>query len=72
MNSILSIGVQNVVDISSYQLEHLENSTRHFIEFHGGGTVTLEYSRDGKILNCSIRNLKSEVEGGERIMVMQK
>ncbi|MGF2654852.1 hypothetical protein ACQUWL_20385 [Serratia marcescens] len=72
MNNILSVGVQNVVDIKSYQLDHLESSTRHLIEFHGGGSVTLEYSHDGEIIQCSIRELLSEVERGERIMVKRK
>lgn len=72
MDNILSVGVQNVVDIKSYQLENLENLTRHFIEFHGGGSVILEYSSDGKIIQCSIRGLISEVEHGERIMVRKK
>lgn len=71
MDNILSIGIQNVVDIKSYQLEHKEHSTHHAIEFHGGGTVDLEYANSGEIIKCSIRGLITELDHG-RIMVIKK
>ena len=71
MKNILSIGIQNVVDIKSYQQEHLEHSTRHIIEFHGGGKVDLEYSDSKDIIKCSIRGLITEIEQG-RIIVIRK
>ena len=71
MENILSIGIQNVVDIKSYQQERLEHSTRHIIEFHGGGKVDLEYSHSEEIIKCSIHGLITEIEQG-RITVIRK
>ncbi|SWY00441.1 Uncharacterised protein [Klebsiella pneumoniae] len=72
MNNILSVGIYNVIDIKSYELKQIDNITKHFITFHNGGTVNIEYSNEGGVLNYSARGMITELEHGERIMVKKK
>ncbi|MEQ5724261.1 hypothetical protein ABN356_02780 [Providencia rettgeri] len=69
IKKILSIGIENIIDVESHNINKLYGSTSHFIKFKNGGHVELSYNEDGKLLDFSIHNLKTIVRDGNRILV---
>jgi hypothetical protein len=53
LETIQSVGIQNVVEVETHQIARIAGSTSHFIRFHGGGEVRFAYNQQGKLIELS-------------------
>ena len=72
IESIKSIGVENLVDVEVHKINRVFNSVSHYIKFHGGGEVTFAYDSQGQILEFTGNHIDAEVHNGERILLKRK
>jgi hypothetical protein len=51
MTRITSVGIANIVDVISHQIDRTDRATSHHVVFSGGGEARLSYrTTDGKLL----------------------
>lgn len=72
MKQILSYGIENIVDIRSYNIEHKDGKVFHHVVFNSGGTIELSMDLDGKNFSASANDMTSSVTGGNRILIREQ
>ena len=61
MDSIESIGIENLLDVESHTINRMFNSVSHYIRFLGGGEVRLSYNDKGQIVEFSAKNMAADI-----------
>jgi hypothetical protein len=54
--AIEGVGIHNVIEVESHQINRVLGSTSHYIRFHGGGEVRFAYNDQGKLIELSARD----------------
>lgn len=54
--AIESVGIHNVIEVESHQINRVLGSTSHYVRFHGGGEVRFAYNDQGKLIELSARD----------------
>ncbi|EKN4693291.1 hypothetical protein JE939_000017 [Yersinia ruckeri] len=72
MKTFLSYGIENIVDIQSYNIEQKDGRIFHHIVFNSGGTIELSFEPGGKNFSASAHEMLATVTNGERIMIKEK
>jgi hypothetical protein len=54
--TIEAVGIHNVIEVESHQINRVLGSTSHYIRFHGGGEVRFAYNDQGKLIELSARS----------------
>lgn len=57
IKQIKAIGIANLVDIEVHRINHIANSTSHFLRFRGGGELSFSYNQAGQVLEFSWNKL---------------
>lgn len=70
MENILSYGIENIVDIRSYNIEQKDGKTYHHVVFNSGGTIDLSFDSNGKF-SASVHQMSAKVTNGERILISE-
>lgn len=69
LDKIQSVGIENIVDIESYAITRIVQSTSHHIKFFGGGEVAMAYSAQGRILDFKTNGVQITISNGDRLMI---
>jgi hypothetical protein len=72
IESIKSVGVENLIDVEVHAINRVFNSVSHYIKFHGGGEVRFAYDANGELLEFTGSNIDAEVHNGERILLKRR
>lgn len=72
VESIKSVGIENLVDVETHVINRLFNSVSHYIRFFGGGEVRFSYNAEGELLEFATTNVDAYIENGERIILKRK
>lgn len=72
IEKILSFGIENIIDIRSYDIEHKDGKTFHSVVFNSGGTIELSFSPDGSDFQGSVSGMAQRIIDGERIVIREK
>lgn len=72
IESIKSVGVENLVDIETHTINRLFNSVSHYIRFFGGGEVRFSYNAEGELLEFTAKNVDAFIANGERVMLRRR
>ena len=72
MENILSYGIENIVDIRSYNIEQKDGKIFHHVVFHSGGTIELSMDLDGSNFKARAKDMISSVSNGERILIKER
>ena len=72
MESIKSVGVENLVDIELHTINRVFGSVSHLIKFHGGGEVRFSYNQNGEILEFTASKVDAYIIGGERLVLKRQ
>lgn len=72
MENILSYGIENIVDIRSYNIEQKDGKIFHHVVFHSGGTIELSMDLDGNNFKARAKDMISSVSNGERILIKER
>ena len=54
--TITAVGLQNLSDVESHQINRVIGSVSHFVRFHGGGELRFAYNHEGKLIELSAQN----------------
>ncbi|NDO82658.1 hypothetical protein CJP72_18330 [Citrobacter sp. NCU1] len=71
IENILSYGIENIVDIRSYNIEQKDGKTFHHVVFNSGGTIELSFEPGGKGFSASAHQMTAKVTNGERILISE-
>ncbi|EOY5688462.1 hypothetical protein ACP7OL_000554 [Salmonella enterica subsp. enterica] len=69
IKEILSYGIENIIEIRSYNIEQRDGKIYHHVVFHSGGSIELSVDLDGKNFNASTKELATSFRGGNRILI---
>jgi len=72
IESIKSIGIENLVDLEVHAINHIFNSVSHYLKFSGGGEVRFAYDAAGRLLEFEATNIAAQIVNGDRIILMRK
>lgn len=70
MDKILSYGIENLVDIRSYKIEHKDGKIFHHVVFNSGGTLDLSFDSEGKF-NATANELGYSITEGQRVLIRE-
>jgi hypothetical protein len=56
LETIESVGIHNLIEVETHQINHVAGSTSHFVRFYGGGEVRFAYNHQGKLIELSAEN----------------
>ncbi len=69
IETIKSIGIENLIDVEVHAINTLFNSVSHYIKFFGGGEIRFSYNSEGKLMEFSATNVTAEIANGERLIL---
>ena len=72
IESIKSVGIENLVDVEIHAINRLFNSVSHYIRFFGGGEVRFSYNAKGELLEFAATNVDAHIANGERIILKRR
>ena len=72
IESIKSVGIENLVDVESHAINRLFDSVSHYIKFFGGGEVRFSYNAEGELLEFATTNVDAFISNGERIILKRR
>lgn len=72
VESIKSVGIENLVDVEIHAINRLFNSVSHYIKFFGGGEVRFSYNTEGELLEFTTSHVDAFIENGERIILKRR
>lgn len=72
IDSIRSVGIENLTDVESHTINRVFNSVSHLIKFFGGGEVRFSYNARGEILEFSASNVDAFIANGDRIILKRR
>ncbi len=72
IESIKSVGIENLVDVEIHSINTLFNSVSHYIKFFGGGEVRFSYNAEGDVLEFTATHVDAHIVDGERIMLKRQ
>jgi len=71
IDKILSYGIENLVDIRSYTIEHKDGEIFHHVVFNSGGTLDLSFDSEGKF-KATAHELSYSITEGQRVLIKEK
>jgi hypothetical protein len=72
IESIKSVGIENLVDVEVHAINRLFNSVSHYIKFFGGGEVRFSYNAEGNLLEFAATKVDAYVANGESIILRRQ
>jgi hypothetical protein len=72
IESIKSVGLENLVHVELHTINRVFNSVSHYVRFYGGGEVRFSYNSQGELLEFTCTNVDAEVRNGERILLKRR
>lgn len=72
IETIKSVGVENLTDVELHTINKVFGSVSHLIKFHGGGEVRLSYNDKGEILEFTGQHVDAVIIGGECLMLRKQ
>jgi hypothetical protein len=72
IETIKSIGIENLADVEVHAINNVFNSVSHYIRFFGGGEVRFSYNAEGRLLEFVATNVAAHIANGERILLKRK
>lgn len=72
IDSIQSVGIENLVDVEVHAINRLFNSVSHYIKFFGGGEVRFSYNAEGELLEFTALNVDAFIADGDRLMLRRQ
>ncbi len=72
IESIKSVGIENLVDVETHAINRLFNSVSHYIKFFGGGEVRFSYNAEGEVLEFATTNVDATVFNGDCIILKRR
>jgi hypothetical protein len=64
-----AVSIRNILDVKHYGMSVVDGITMHVIEFKNGGMFELTYDSVGTISNCGGNSLRTEITGGDTMIV---
>ncbi|NUL36626.1 hypothetical protein [Kosakonia sacchari] len=71
MDKIISYGIENLVDIRSYTIEHKDGKIFHHVVFNSGGTLDLSFDSEGKF-SANTHGMSYLITEGQRVLIKEK
>lgn len=71
MDNILSYGIENLVDIRSYTIDHKDGKIFHKVVFNSGGTLDLSFDSEGKF-SATVHEMSYLVTEDQRVLIKEK
>lgn len=72
LESIKSIGIENLVDVEVHSINSVFNSVSHYIRFFGGGEVRFSFNADGEVLQFEASKVDAFIANGESIILKRQ
>lgn len=72
MKTILSYGIENIVDIRSYNIKQKDGKIFHHVVFNSGGTIELSFEPGGKNFSASAHEMTANIKNGERVLIKER
>lgn len=72
IDTIKSVGLENLTDVESHTINRVFNSVSHLIKFHGGGEVRFSYNARGEILDFTASKVDAFIANGERLVLKRQ
>ena len=72
IETIKSVGIDNLVDVEAHDITWVFNSVSHYIKFHGGGEVRFSYNSEGNLLEFTTSNVDFYITNGECIYLKRQ
>ena len=65
---IKSLGIYNIIDVKTHQVNQLLGMVSHFVKFHNGGELRFAYNQAGQLVELSFTSLHVNITDGNRAM----
>jgi hypothetical protein len=72
IETIRSVGVENLVDIEVHNINNVFGSVSHYIRFFGGGEVRFSYNAKGEILEFTAKHVDAQIRNGESLILKRQ
>jgi hypothetical protein len=71
IENIKKIIIDNLTDIINHRILRSDDLTVHHLEFINGGKCHLSYRKDGRIVECNIDRLTTQVDLEDGIVMLK-
>lgn len=71
-DTIKAIGLANVTEVETHNINRAFGSVSHYIKFIGGGEVRFSYNAKGEILEFTATNAAAQVLNRDTLILMRK
>lgn len=72
LKQIRSVGIHNLADVESHNINNIVGSISHYVRFVGGGEVRFVYNANGQLIELSANNVITTVSQNNEIVFMRK
>jgi len=68
LETITAVGIKNLSEVETHQINRVMGSISHFVRFHGGGEVRFAYNHEGKLIELSAQNCGFALSGKNELL----
>ena len=68
LQGIISVGIQNLADVTEHQITSILNSRSHMVRFVNGGVLEFAYNDAGELIELNSRDLTVVVKSGSEVL----
>ena len=72
LKKIEAVGIHNLADVESHNINTIVGSISHYVRFVGGGEVRFVYNAGGKLIELSATGVITTVSHNNEIVFMRK
>ena len=72
LKQIKSVGIHNLADVESHNINNIVGSISHYVRFIGGGEVRFVYNASGQLIELSATNVITTVSQNNEIVFKRK
>ncbi|WP_174635049.1 hypothetical protein [Yersinia thracica] len=69
IKNLLSVGIENIIDVEKYEINTLCGVTSHYVKFRNKGEVKFSYNESGKIVTFEVIELRASISNGDRLLI---
>ena len=66
--SIKSVGLENILDVDSHNINTILNSRSHFIKFRNGGELTFAYNANGELIDLCAKKVSLFISNNDELI----
>ena len=72
LKQIKAVGIHNLADVESHNINHIVGSISHYVRFVGGGEVRFVYNASGQLIELLATKVITTVSQNNEIVFMRK